>query len=150
MIYGFDRSQLDDGELAALTREIRVRVINLSATGCLLETNASVQIGTVAVLRISFGGEEFSDAVRVIRCQSIVGAGHIYHVGTEFLSTTPPYADTLRYLMRREVNRLAGDQGEAFGLSVHTVHQYVKAIYRRFRVSSRAQLMASRLRPSGT
>jgi DNA-binding CsgD family transcriptional regulator len=33
------------------------------------------------------------------------------------------------------------------GLSVHTVHQYVKAIYRRFRVTSRAQLMASRLRP---
>lgn len=34
------------------------------------------------------------------------------------------------------------------GLSVHTVHQYVKAIYRRFDVTSRAQLMARSLRAS--
>jgi hypothetical protein len=107
MIYGFDRSQLEDGELASLTKELRVRVLNFSASGCLLETNGAVDIGTVAILRIAFGGEEFSDAVQVLRCQAIVGSG-THHVGTQFLSTTPPYAGTLRYLMRREVNRVTG------------------------------------------
>jgi DNA-binding CsgD family transcriptional regulator len=31
---------------------------------------------------------------------------------------------------------------DRMGLSAHTVHQYVKAVYRAFRVRSRAELMA--------
>ncbi len=106
MIYGFEHS--DDEELASLAKEIRVRVLNCSGNGCLLESDAAIPVGTVARLRIAFGGHEFDDTVRVVRCQALVGAGSIYHVGTQFLSTTPPYAGTLRHLMRRELNRLAG------------------------------------------
>jgi PilZ domain len=106
MIYGFEHS--DDEELASLAKEIRVRVLNCSGNGCLLESDAAIPVGTVARLRIAFGGQEFDDTVRVVRCQALVGAGSIYHVGTQFLSTTPPYAGTLRHLMRRELNRLAG------------------------------------------
>ena len=108
MIYGFEGSQPGDEELAALTRELRVRVLNCSATGCLVESNGPVVVGTVAVLRIVFGGHEFDDTVRVVRCQVIEGAGNIYHIGTQFLSTTPPYAGTLRYVMRRDLSKLAG------------------------------------------
>ena len=107
MIYGFDRSQPSDDEIAGLSKEVRVRVLNCSATGCLVEATAPVLPGTVAVLRIAFGGHEFDDTVRVVRCQALEGAG-VYHVGTEFLSTTPPYTDTLRYLMRRDRDRLTG------------------------------------------
>ena len=108
MIDGFDRSQPGDEELAALTRELCVRLLNCSATGVLVESNGPVAVGTVAVLRIAFGGDEFEDAVQVVRCQPIEGAGNVFHVGTQFLSTTPPYAGTLRYMMRRELNKLAG------------------------------------------
>jgi hypothetical protein len=106
MIYGFE--QPDDEELASLTKEMRVRVLNCSGSGCLLETDAPIAVGAIARLRITFGGREFDDTVRIVRCQVLTGAGSVYHIGTEFLSTMPPYAGTLRYLMRRELNRLAG------------------------------------------
>jgi hypothetical protein len=106
MIYGFEHD--DDKELGSLAKEITVRVLNCSGGGCLLEATAPIPVGAVAKLRIAFGGREFDDTVRVVRCQELAGAGSIYHVGTQFLSTTPPYAGTLRHLMRRELNRLAG------------------------------------------
>jgi hypothetical protein len=106
MIYGFEHTENE--ELGTLAKEVRVRVLNCSGSGCLLESDAPIPIGAVAKLRIAFGGHEFDDTVRVVRCQGLAGAGNIYHVGTQFLSTTPPYAGTLRYLMRREMNRLAG------------------------------------------
>src|SRR5262245_25125358 len=106
MIYGFDAP--DDEQLASLAKDIRVRVLNCSGNGCLLETNAPIPVGAVARLRIAFGGDEFDDTVRIVRCQALAGAGNIYHVGTQFLSTMPPYAGTLRHLIRRELNRLAG------------------------------------------
>jgi DNA-binding NarL/FixJ family response regulator len=56
------------------------------------------------------------------------------------------HQETLDYLLTGATEK---EIAVKLGLSVHTVHQYVKAIYRRFHVSSRAQLMASRLRPVG-
>jgi len=106
MIYGFEHP--DDEALGSLSKEIRVRVLNCSGSGCLLESSAPIPVGAIARLRVAFGGQEFDDTVRVVRCQAIAGAGSIYHVGTHFLSTTPPYAGTLRYLLRRELSRLIG------------------------------------------
>ena len=67
MIYGFE--QPDDEELASLTKEMRVRVLNCSGSGCLLETDAPIAVGAIARLRITFGGREFDDTVRIVRCQ---------------------------------------------------------------------------------
>jgi PilZ domain-containing protein len=106
MIYGFEYS--GEEELASLAREVRVRVLNCSGSGCLLESGSAIPVGAVAKLRIAFGGDQFDDTVRVVRCQAIAGAGNVYHVGTQFLATTPPYAGTLRFLMRRELSRLVG------------------------------------------
>jgi len=51
----------------------------------------------------------------------------------------PKQAETLGYLL----DGLAEKQvALKMGLSYHTVHQYVKLIYKRLNVSSRAQLMA--------
>jgi PilZ domain len=108
MIYGFERPDAGDSQLAALTKEIRVRILNCSATGCLVESNGAIPVGTVGLLRVAFDGSEFEDTVQVVRCQPIVGAGAICHVGTKFLSTTPPYADTLRHAIRRDLGKLAG------------------------------------------
>lgn len=105
MIYGFEHN---GEQLASLAKELRVRVLNCSGNGCLLETTAPIPVGTIARLQVAFGGNDFDDTVRVVRCQLIAGAGDVYHVGTQFLSTTPPYAGTLRHLMRRELSRLVG------------------------------------------
>lgn len=55
----------------------------------------------------------------------------------------PRHKETLEWLLTGATEK---EIAVGLGLSVHTVHQYVKAIYRRFGVTSRAQLMASRLR----
>ncbi len=108
MIYGFDGSTREEpDEIGALTTDIRIRVLNCSASGCLVESVRPLELGTVARLRIIVSGDTFEEIVQVVRCQKILGAG-VYHVGTDFLTTTPPCAESLRYLLRREFGRLAG------------------------------------------
>lgn len=108
MIYGLNQFQGDDDELGALTTELRVQVLNGSATGCLVESTRALEVGTVAGLRVNLLGREYDDEVQVTRCQSIAGAGNIFHIAMQFLSTTPPYAGTLRYAIHRKVGQFAG------------------------------------------
>ena len=108
MIRGFEDPRQSSETLATLTRHVRVRVLNCSAEGCLIETTAPLLEGTIGLLRVLFGGKQFDDQIQVIRCEHMKSAGAIYHVGARFLSTTPPYAGTLRYTMRCDVGGLAG------------------------------------------
>jgi hypothetical protein len=82
--------------LGIMTREFQVRIVNFSASGCLIETNTRIDIGTVASLAIVIDGKERADSIRVVRCQAIAGAGSVYHVGAQFLWTAPPDSRTLR------------------------------------------------------
>jgi hypothetical protein len=95
-------------ELAAITTEIRVRVLNVSAAGCLVETNRPLEIGRAATLRLSFSGGDFEDTVQIVRCQEITGSGSVYHVGVAFLTTTAPSIESLRYMIRRQSGRWIG------------------------------------------
>ena len=115
MIQGFDDTGRVRESLATLTSQLRVRVLNCSAEGCLLEASAPIAIGTVGRLRVSFGGREFHDVIQIVRCAALQGLASVHHVGARFLSTTPPYAGTLRYTMRCDVGGLAGwlDTGSA-------------------------------------
>ena len=92
----------DTDKMAVLTREFRVRILNCSSSGCLVETNAHVEIGTVGSLRLAIDGEEFMDDLMVVRCQPIEGAGSIFHVGAKFLWTDPPGRKALRCAMQPE------------------------------------------------
>jgi hypothetical protein len=56
--------------------------------------------GTIGTLRLVVGEDEYSDDVRIVRCQPIEG-GSSYHVGAEFVWTTLPHPRSLR----RAVNR---------------------------------------------
>ena len=95
-------------ELAALTTEIRVRVLNVSAAGCLVETNRPLDIGRAATLRLTFSGGDFEDTVQIVRCQEITGSGMVYHVGVAFLTTTAPSIESLRYMIRRQSGQWIG------------------------------------------
>ena len=95
-------------ELASLASEIRVRVLNCGAAGCLVETFRPIPVGTVAAFRITMGAREFVDNVRVVRCLALKGAGPVYHVGMEFLCVAPPYAGSVRYMVRREHEAMSG------------------------------------------
>lgn len=86
--------------LGVLSRELHVRVLNCSSSGCLLETSAQLPVGTVGSLSLQIGSTELLDDVRVVRCQPIAGSGALFHVGLEFLWTAVPGARSLRLAMQ--------------------------------------------------
>ena len=81
--------------VAVLGREIPVRLINISRSGCLVATNRSLPQGSAASVRLEVGGVEYADDVLVVRCTRIEGSSE-YHLGMEFLWTTAPGERSMR------------------------------------------------------
>jgi hypothetical protein len=96
------RDKAQRHEVASLTTDLRVRVLNVSTAGCLLESTRALELGSVATLLIAFGGGDFEDTVQIVRCQEITGAGSIFHLGAIFLTTSAPSIESLRYLIRHQ------------------------------------------------
>jgi PilZ domain len=94
-------------DLAVLTREFRARVINVSRSGCLIESHYRLAVGTIGSLRLRIGSEEYLDDVQVVRCQPIAGSS-ICHVGVRFLWTTARHARSIRHAVARYAAELAG------------------------------------------
>src|SRR5207302_4561824 len=73
-------------------------------------------------------------------------------IGPVLVSADDPYSPTrLPPRVRETLDCLLGGDGEKqaaarMGLSRETVHQYVKALYRHYRVASRAELLVRVLR----
>jgi hypothetical protein len=99
MITGLNRAEDPAGRLGVATRDLSVRLLNCSPSGCLLETDGRLESGATGVLRLTIGGDEFSDDVEVVRCQAIQGAGALYQIGVRFLWNAP--------LNRRALRRIA-------------------------------------------
>ena len=92
--------------VGTLSREVQVRVLNCGPQGCLIEASRPLEVGSVARLDLTFGGQLHDDVVKVVRCQPIKGAGATFHVAVEFVATTPAYAGTLRHGIRAELDGL--------------------------------------------
>jgi hypothetical protein len=87
------------GQIGMLARDFQARLVNCSPSGCLLETTARVEVGTIGTLRMTIDGREFADDIQVVRCQSIEGAS-LFQVGAKFLLTsTAGERGTLRLMM---------------------------------------------------
>jgi len=86
--------------LGVLSKEVPFRILNCSSSGCLLETRSRLDVGTIASLRASWNGHEFSEDIQVVRCQEIAGAGSLFHIGVQFLWTAVPRAQSLRSAMQ--------------------------------------------------
>jgi hypothetical protein len=95
-------------EPARLIHDHRVRVLNCSVSGCLLETTRPLPVNTVATLQVLLGGRTFEDIVQVVRCQAIPAGGTVHHVATRFLSVVPLVAGSLRYVLHHQTSELAG------------------------------------------
>lgn len=91
-------------EVASVSTDIRVRVLNVSGVGCLIETRRALEVGSVATLRINVAGSDFEDTVQIVRCQEITGAGTTFHLGATFLTTAAPSIESLRFLFRRQTD----------------------------------------------
>ena len=87
--------------VAVLGREVPVRLVDISTSGCLLESPNRLDKGTTGSLRVLFEERQYVDDVRIIRCSQSEGASHVYHLGAEFLWTTNPRENSLRRVLAR-------------------------------------------------
>ena len=54
-----------------LTRELYVRVVDVSASGCLIESRRRLGVGAVGRLKLKFGSAEYADDVEVVGCRAV-------------------------------------------------------------------------------
>lgn len=85
--------------VAVLGREVPVRLVDISNSGCLLESGSRLDKGTTGCLRVTFEGLEYADDVRIMRCRASEGSGSLYFLGAEFLWTSSPGERSLRRIL---------------------------------------------------
>jgi len=109
-----------DDAMSVLARETKARLLNVSASGCLLECGAYLEPGTAGTLKVVVGGAAYDDAVRVTRALQVRGAG-VWQLGVEFLWTNHPGSWSLRRMVSR-LRREIAQQEVAVVLSVAEAH----------------------------
>jgi hypothetical protein len=82
--------------VAVLGREVSVRLLDISASGCLLESASRIMLGATGSLIVTFDGNEYADDVRIMRCRLSEGGSGGYQLGAEFLWTNAPHDRSLR------------------------------------------------------
>ena len=86
--------------VAVLGREIPVRLVDISGSGCLLESTQSPRERhdrfTAGRVR---GAASTRDDIWVMRCRPCEGSGALYYLGAEFLWTTSPRDRSLRRIL---------------------------------------------------
>lgn len=82
--------------LATLSMNAPLRALEISRTGCLLESRDPIEVGVAGRLRLAIAGRIFSEDARITRCQRIEGGGTGYRLGVEFLRTRRLSASSLR------------------------------------------------------
>lgn len=86
--------------ITVLNRHIDVRVLDVSSSGCLLESDCEVAVGTVGSLQLEASGREYADPIRITRSQAIPGGGERHLLGAEFVWLTLPNPRSVRRLAR--------------------------------------------------
>jgi hypothetical protein len=82
--------------IGVLDRDLTVEVVEISRSGCLLESSSAIPVGTVAALTVEINGAVYTDDVRVARCEALPGAGERHYVGVAFLPLRRPGKQSLR------------------------------------------------------
>jgi len=90
--------------VGVLARQVPTRLLEISVSGCLLESGLRIEEGTVGALRLQVQGREYSEDVRATRCVAIEGSGSRYLVGVEFLRTGRSDDTSIRRAMASALN----------------------------------------------
>jgi hypothetical protein len=101
-----------------LAKDVPMRLVDISRTGCLLESRQRVEDGTVGELQLQVQRETFVDDVRVTRCVLVEGSGSIYRVGAEFVQTRRPGERSIRRAITAILRGLS--TGRSIVNSVHS------------------------------
>ena len=84
---------------AVLLRNLPLMVRDVSSSGCLIESSAPLQVGTVGWLEVEFEGERRFEWFRIARVQA--RGEHTFVAGVEFLPLAVASADSLRSAIGR-------------------------------------------------
>jgi hypothetical protein len=82
--------------VAVLGRDVSVQLVNISGSGCLLQSETRLAEGTSGTLRLSYDGVDYVDDVRIMRCQAPNVGDNWFRLGAQFLWTTHPGERSLR------------------------------------------------------
>ena len=82
--------------ITSLTRTKPIRIYDVSAGGCLLESREPLPIGTVGLLTMNFDGRLRQEWIRVCRVQADESRRGPCLVSVEFLPLEPAGAESLR------------------------------------------------------
>src|SRR5947207_12773299 len=85
--------------VAVLGREVAVRLLEISASGCLLECSSRLDVGRHGRLRVTYDDTEFSDDVRITRCMEVSGSGAMYHAVAACVWTAAPPSASLSLIL---------------------------------------------------
>jgi len=91
--------QCDVEVTGVLARQIPTRLLEISRSGCLLESSHRIDEGTVAALSLEVRGQRFCGDVRATRCVAVAGLGSRYLIGVEFLDTGRSDGTSIRRAM---------------------------------------------------
>jgi PilZ domain len=83
-----------------------VRVVDVSASGCLIESRRPLRVGTVGRLELKLGRTEYVDDIEVVRCEAVESAPPVYHIGVRLLWTSPRHPRSIRHAVARHVAEL--------------------------------------------
>jgi hypothetical protein len=85
--------------VAVLGRDVAVRLVDISNSGCLIQSETRLAEGTIGTLRLSVDGVDYTDDVRIVRCQAPVVGDSWFRLGAQFLWTTHPGERSLRRMI---------------------------------------------------
>jgi hypothetical protein len=101
--------------VATLVRTLPVRVVEVSRSGCRLESAARLEPGLSGQLTIELQGLARIDDIRVTRCQQRMGGSPCYHVGAELLKTRRLGRRSVRLAVRKIIGEQTRGHGDASG-----------------------------------
>lgn len=82
--------------VAAISRRVPVRLVEVSASGCIWDTPALLDEGSVGFVEVRTPGRQQTEAVRILRSLRAVGSTWPYRMAVEFLTLAPLSPDSLR------------------------------------------------------
>ena len=88
-----------DRRVAIVVRELPVRLVNCSRSGCLVEAERALPVGTAGTMTLEIEGHDVTDHILVVRCQPIAGAGTLHHIGARLLWVAAPTTQTIRHAL---------------------------------------------------
>jgi hypothetical protein len=94
------RRVVEGGSMAVHAAE-SVRILDMSASGVLLQTQGVVDIRSKALLRLSVGGSPFAAEIEVMRVGPAPQPSDGYRIAAQFLAITPKH----RQLIERFISQ---------------------------------------------